>query len=110
MPRGDRTGPEGLGPMTGRAAGYCAGFRHAGYASDGPGGYCHDYGRGYGRSYGHGYHWGYGARYWPAAGVPLPEESEKLFLEGEITYLEKRLQEVRKRLDDLKGTKKDNVS
>ena len=26
MPAGDRTGPEGFGPMTGRAAGYCAGF------------------------------------------------------------------------------------
>jgi len=25
MPRGDRTGPYGMGPMTGRAAGYCAG-------------------------------------------------------------------------------------
>ncbi|NLY71367.1 MAG: DUF5320 domain-containing protein [Clostridiales bacterium] len=27
MPRGDGTGPLGLGPMTGRGAGYCAGFR-----------------------------------------------------------------------------------
>ena len=25
MPRGDRTGPLGMGPMTGRAMGYCAG-------------------------------------------------------------------------------------
>ena len=25
MPRGDRTGPEGRGPMTGRGAGYCSG-------------------------------------------------------------------------------------
>lgn len=25
MPRGDRTGPEGKGPMTGRGAGQCAG-------------------------------------------------------------------------------------
>ena len=25
MPRGDRTGPAGMGPMTGRAAGRCAG-------------------------------------------------------------------------------------
>ncbi|MBC7077615.1 MAG: DUF5320 domain-containing protein, partial [Synergistales bacterium] len=24
MPRGDGTGPAGFGPMTGRAAGYCA--------------------------------------------------------------------------------------
>ena len=26
MPRGDGTGPAGLGPMTGRSAGYCAGY------------------------------------------------------------------------------------
>ncbi|MCE5266011.1 MAG: DUF5320 domain-containing protein [Deltaproteobacteria bacterium] len=26
MPRGDRTGPAGMGPMTGRGAGRCAGY------------------------------------------------------------------------------------
>ena len=31
MPRGDRTGPAGMGPMTGRAAGFCAGFPVPGY-------------------------------------------------------------------------------
>lgn len=31
MPFGDRTGPAGLGPMTGRAAGFCAGFPVPGY-------------------------------------------------------------------------------
>ena len=31
MPRGDGTGPAGAGPMTGRAAGYCAGYRAPGY-------------------------------------------------------------------------------
>jgi hypothetical protein len=31
MPRGDGTGPAGMGPMTGRAAGFCAGFAAAGY-------------------------------------------------------------------------------
>lgn len=33
MPRGDGTGPAGLGPMTGRAAGYCAGYSVPGYAN-----------------------------------------------------------------------------
>lgn len=40
MPRGDRTGPAGMGPMTGRAAGYCAGYPAPGYMnpySGGPG-------------------------------------------------------------------------
>lgn len=31
MPRGDRTGPMGLGPMTGRAAGLCTGHASPGY-------------------------------------------------------------------------------
>ncbi|MCF7946089.1 MAG: DUF5320 domain-containing protein, partial [Spirochaetia bacterium] len=26
MPRGDRTGPDGMGPRTGRALGYCSGY------------------------------------------------------------------------------------
>ena len=33
MPRGDRTGPGGMGPMTGRAGGYCAGFGMPGSAN-----------------------------------------------------------------------------
>jgi len=37
MPGGDRTGPAGMGPMTGRAAGYCTGRAVPGYAG-GPGG------------------------------------------------------------------------
>jgi hypothetical protein len=31
MPFGDGTGPAGLGPMTGRAAGFCAGYPVPGY-------------------------------------------------------------------------------
>jgi hypothetical protein len=31
MPRGDGTGPVGLGPLTGRAASFCAGFPVQGY-------------------------------------------------------------------------------
>ena len=37
MPVGDGTGPLGLGPMTGRAAGYCAGYPVPGYANPIPG-------------------------------------------------------------------------
>jgi hypothetical protein len=31
MPRGDRTGPTGMGPMTGKAAGFCAGYSMPGF-------------------------------------------------------------------------------
>lgn len=37
MPWGDRTGPSGYGPMTGRAAGLCAGYQTPGYANPIPG-------------------------------------------------------------------------
>ena len=33
MPGGDRTGPAGMGPMTGRAAGHCAGYPVPGFAN-----------------------------------------------------------------------------
>ncbi len=37
MPGGDRTGPGGMGPMTGRAAGFCAGYSVPGYMNPIPG-------------------------------------------------------------------------
>lgn len=42
MPRGDKTGPAGMGPMTGRAAGYCTGNVYPGFVSPHPPGF---YGR-----------------------------------------------------------------
>jgi len=59
MPRGDRTGPRGLGPMTGRAAGYCAGYPVPGYMNPIPG-YGGGFGRGWGRGYGRGFGGGFG--------------------------------------------------
>ena len=44
MPRGDGTGSAGLGPMTGRARGYCAGYPSSGFANP--------YGRGWGMGMG----------------------------------------------------------
>jgi hypothetical protein len=37
MPRGDQTGPMGMGRMTGRGAGYCAGFGVRGRENNAPG-------------------------------------------------------------------------
>ncbi|MHC4199744.1 MAG: DUF5320 domain-containing protein, partial [Planctomycetota bacterium] len=37
MPRGDGTGPAGTGPMTGRAAGFCAGYPVPGFMNPTPG-------------------------------------------------------------------------
>lgn len=51
MPWGDRTGPAGLGPITGRAAGYCAGYSVPGYANP----YVRGWGMGMGRGWGPGF-------------------------------------------------------
>lgn len=58
MPRGDGTGPMGTGPMTGRAAGYCAGYSVPGYMNPVPG--TGRGGFGYGRGFGRGRGWGRG--------------------------------------------------
>jgi hypothetical protein len=70
MPFGDGTGPRGLGPMTGKGAGFCAGFGAPGFVNPMPG-YDHPYryahlapvrpgfGRGFGRGVGRGWRrWG----------------------------------------------------
>lgn len=51
MPGGDGTGPMGMGPMTGRGAGYCAGFAGPGFASRFFGGGFFGRGRGGGRGW-----------------------------------------------------------
>ncbi len=57
MPRGNGTGPMGMGSMTGRAAGYCAGYPVPGFMNPTMGrGY---WGRGIGFGRGRGV-WGYG--------------------------------------------------
>ncbi|MCK4352274.1 DUF5320 domain-containing protein [candidate division WOR-3 bacterium] len=52
MPRGDGTGPAGMGPMTGRAAGYCAGYSAPGFTNPIPGRGYFGYGLGLGRGRG----------------------------------------------------------
>ena len=74
MPGGDGTGPAGMGPMTGRAAGYCAGFPVPGYVNPMPG---RGFGGG-GRGRRNWYYatgmpgWARAAQGMPASGVPGP--------------------------------------
>jgi len=82
MPRGDGTGPAGMGPMTGRAAGYCAGYGAPGFASSAWGrgygfgrglgrGFAPGWGRGGGRGFGRGFGWrAWGRPYWGAPAYP----------------------------------------
>ncbi len=99
MPRGDRTGPNGMGPRTGRGAGFCNGYNRPGYMNGGAGtgfGYGRGMGRGYGRGMGYGYAAPYGASY-----TPYSKETEKGYLENEISILKEQLKASEARLADL---------
>lgn len=60
MPRGNGRGPQGMGPMTGRGAGVCAGFGTPGYGNRAGGGFGFGGGFGCGRGGGRG---GFGRGY-----------------------------------------------
>ncbi len=132
MPGGDRTGPLGMGPRTGRGAGFCRGYGVPGYAN--PWG-----GRnvGVGRNFGGGFFGGFGGgghgrgrrnRYfatgvpgwgwdWSNANVPgqMPpvenmsaraRSEEAAHLEEQVNYLKREMDSLIQRLDTLKADKK----
>jgi len=107
MPRGDRTGPMGLGPMTGRGAGFCNGFAAPGYANPVVGfmgGFGGGFGRGRGYSrmfYANGIPGWAGYAYPANEGVNAVAFDEKSFLSNQAELLEKQLQQVKKRLSSL---------
>jgi len=117
MPRGDQTGPAGMGPMTGRAAGYCAGFGAPGFVS-GVGG--QGYGRGVGWGRGGGRGWrnrfyatgtaGWGRVEAPAFAYPrLDPAAERQALQAQAAVLQSDLDRIHERLaafaEDAKGAR-----
>lgn len=97
MPRGDRTGPVGFGPATGRGRGLCTGYEAPGFMGPFFG---FGRGRGLGRGFGWRRFWNYGLQnsfYGPAIG----EDEEREILKEEKEGLEKELKEVRDRLAKL---------
>jgi hypothetical protein len=110
MPRGDGTGPMGMGPTTGRAAGFCAGYNMPGYANPVPGrGFrCGGGGRGW-------RHWYYAtglpgwarAGYYPVWGAPPAPapgpEQETSLLRAQAENLKAALENIEKRLQELEG-------
>ena len=105
MPRGDGSGPMGAGPMTGRAAGYCAGYATPGFANPVGGG------MGLGRGVRGGGRGGFGFRNrFYATGIPgravaappaLTPEQEQTYLDNEIKALEDELKSARERSEEL---------
>ncbi len=110
MPRGNGTGPNGLGPMTGRAAGYCAGYGLPGYANTalglgfGGGRGMGWGGRGFGFGFGRGFGWNRGFAAYPfapPAGLKAGADTERWSLERQAEALEEELKAVRGRLTTL---------
>lgn len=116
MPRGDGTGPAGLGPLTGRRAGYCAGYPVPGYANPYPrGGRRFAQGWGRGAGFGRGMAWrrGFAApAHWPPYYGPFPgqvedaelsSESETRALKEQSRMLKEELADIENRLKELEA-------
>ncbi len=132
MPRGDRTGPAGMGPMTGRAAGFCAGYSVPGFMNPiGGRGYwgwgqsfwSRGGGRGGGRGSRNSYYatglpgWARAGRGYPAWGSPVAHypfypgsvaptvapEQELAGLKQQAEYFEGALEEIKKRIEQLEA-------
>ena len=125
MPKGNGNGPMGMGPMTGRGMGYCAGLAEPGYQNRNGFGAGNGYrsGAGYGNGNGAGYGkrsgFGCGGRrgnrhMFYATGQPRraryrklvnagPEAAfdEKTALKNQAAFLAVQLEQVNKRLSDL---------
>lgn len=110
MPRGDKRGPWGAGPMTGRAAGYCAGYSVPGYMNP-IRGYGRRWGRGFGRGWGRGFGRGWYAYPPPVIVQPsYPQVATQQSPEKEVESLEKYQKELvaekadlEKEMDDIKA-------
>ena len=111
MARGNRMGPNGMGPMTGRGLGYCNGYESPGYTKDAPrggAGFGRGFGRGFERGYGRGF--GYGAGYGNQGfsnypNYPAPQYSakdEEKYLESEMNTLKNQIKTMEARLSELK--------
>jgi len=120
MPRGDRTGPMGHGPMTGRGAGDCTGYGAPGFTA--PAGRSGFGGRGGGRGWRHWFKatglpgWARAGSALPAWGTPLAPPApvaaepasgaEVAALKTHAAHLELTLQSLQKRIQNLEGTAK----
>ena len=118
MPRGDATGPMGMGPMTGRGARYCAGFGMPGYSNNAVG---RDFGMGFGRGAGVGGRRGRGGGFgfrnrFVTTGLAsfggifagpyqnADPEKEKQALNYQAEALQSEMDAIKKRLDELNKT------
>ena len=119
MPGGNRTGPIGMGPMTGRAAGYCAGYQIPGYANPVPGRSWFGFGRGWGRGRGHGWRYWYWSTRLPGWRrdyvdprmyynvTDITQEEETSILKAQADVLRKQLKDIENSIEILERANTD---
>jgi hypothetical protein len=114
MPRGDRTGPIGQGPVTGRGFGFCRGYDSPGFTKGFGGGIGRGMGFGRGAGFGRGMGWGRGYGYGFHSGaynlglapgyLPTPSisrEDEIKMLKNQADALSRSQKDIEKRLGEL---------
>ena len=125
MPGGDRTGPLGCGPKTGRASGYCTGNRMPGYANPAGRGFGGGAGFGFDRrggGFGGGFGRGRRNRFFFSGGPWLSRQGaygfnrqggyadsirdEKEYLMAEAENFKAMLTDINKRLDEISASGK----
>ncbi|MFC2151050.1 DUF5320 domain-containing protein [Bacteroidota bacterium] len=100
MPRGDKTGPGGLGPMTGRRMGYCAGNDNPGFNNNSKFGF--GLGKGFrgGQVRRKGQH-GFGRNQIHSENQEISATDQKSVIENEIEILKQQLSFLEKELEKL---------
>jgi hypothetical protein len=113
MSGGDRKGPMGLGPRTGRGVGFCSGSSKPGYLNTE-----FSFGRRYGRSRGLGRGRGFWRRgdlvpynnpqYYDIGMNPqTSKDTEKAYLEESVKNLEEEIKNMKNRIQELLKEKKE---
>ena len=127
MPRGDRRGPAGFGPLTGRAAGYCAGYSVPGHMNPvrGRDFFGRGRGAGFGQGRGFGRGRGFGNMYratglpgwarwggtWPVdaggypngAAAPTPKQEAEA-LKNQVKYMQESITALNERIGELENS------
>ena len=119
MPGGDRTGPQGLGPQTGRAFGLCSGYENPGYANIDEQNFilknskyksfCRNrgngFGRAFGRCFGRRFDYRYHQLYVKNKNLEKDVKNEKKFLENKIKQLEEQIKLTKERIQKISAEK-----
>jgi hypothetical protein len=119
MPFGNGMGPAGFGPMTGRGAGFCAGYGVPGYLNPAGGRGAWGAGLGFGRGRGRGFrhmYWATGLLGWQRAAMGFPAafpyaapapfaqpstEQELAALRDQLKAMEQGIGQIQERIHEL---------